>query len=51
VFGDGRVCGTREQRILQVDLVRRRARAGIDWDSFFNQSFIMFWINCNNIHY
>jgi len=26
VFGDDRVCGTREQMMLQVDLVRRRLR-------------------------
>jgi len=27
VFGDDRVCGTREQSMLQVDLVRHRAGA------------------------
>jgi len=29
VFGDDRVRGTREQMMLQVDLVRPRARAGL----------------------
>jgi len=29
VFGDDRVCGTREQSMLQVDLVRHRARTGL----------------------
>jgi len=35
VFGDNHVCGTREQMMLQVDLVRLRARAGLDWDPHF----------------
>ena len=35
VFGDDRVCGTREQMILQVDLVRLRDGAGLEWDSDF----------------
>ena len=29
MFGDDRVRGTREQRMLQVDLVRHRAEAGL----------------------
>jgi len=31
VFGDDRVCGTRKQMMLQVDLVRHRARAWAIW--------------------
>jgi len=41
VFGDDRVRGTREQMMLQVDLVRHRAEAGLDWDKEFSQSFIV----------
>jgi len=41
VFGDDRVRGTREQMMLQVDLVRHRAGAGLDWDKEFSQSFIV----------
>jgi len=29
-------CVTREQMMLQVDLVRHRARAGPDWENFFS---------------
>jgi len=32
VFGDDRVRGTREQMMLQVDLVRHRARVGLVWE-------------------
>jgi len=41
VFGDDRVPGTREQMMLQVDLVRHRAGAGLDWDKEFSQGFIV----------
>jgi len=41
VFGDDRVRGTREQIMLQVDLVRHRAEVGLDWDKEFFQSFIV----------
>ena len=30
--------------MLQVDLVRRRARAGLVWDKDFHQSFYIFMI-------
>ena len=43
VFGDDRVRGTREQIMLQVDLVRHRAEVGLDWDKEFFQSFIVLW--------
>jgi len=42
VFGDDRVCGTREHMMLQVDLVRQRARARLGWDKEFSQSFIVY---------
>jgi len=29
--GDDRICGIREQMMLQVDLVRRSTGAGLDW--------------------
>ena len=41
VFGDNRVCGTWEQSILQVDLVRHRARAGLVGRGL-SQSFIFY---------
>ena len=41
VFGDDRVRGTREQMMLQVDLVRHRAGVGLNWDKEFSQSFIV----------
>jgi len=39
VFGDDRVRGTREQMILQVDLVRLRVGARLACDKDFIQSF------------
>ena len=39
VFGDDRVRGTREQMILQVDLVRHRVRAGLVLGGEFYQNF------------
>jgi len=42
VFGDDRVCGTREQMTLQVVLVERRAGARLDLGEGFSQSFILF---------
>ena len=41
VFGDDRVRGTREQMILQVVLVKRRARAWASWETLW-QHFIIF---------
>jgi len=41
VFDDDRVRSTREQMMLQVDLVRHRAGVGLNWDKEFSQSFIV----------
>ena len=50
MFGDDRVCGTREQMLLQVDLMRPRDRAepvlGEDFTKTF-MKFLCFQINCN----
>jgi len=35
VCGDDRIRSIREQTMLQVDPVRLRAEAGLDWDSIF----------------
>jgi len=40
VFTDDRVHSTREQMMLQVDLVRL-AGAGLDWDSYFYSEFLL----------
>jgi len=37
IFGDDRVRGTREQMMLQVDLVRHRAGAGLVGRRFFSE--------------
>jgi len=42
VFGYDRVRGTREQMMLQVDLVRHRTGARLHWDKEFSQSFNIF---------
>jgi len=42
VFGDDHVRGTHEQMMLQADLVRHRAGAGLGWDKEFSQSFIVY---------
>jgi len=51
VFGDDRVRGTREQMLLQVDLVRPRDGAGLvlgeDFKRTFIKFFLCFQINCN----
>jgi len=39
VFGDDRVRGTRKQMMLQVDLVRHRAGAGLVLGEDFYQNF------------
>jgi len=39
VFGDDRVCGIREQMMLQVYLVRRRVGAGLVLGGEFYQNF------------
>jgi len=39
VFGDDRVRDTREHMILQVVLVRHRARSGLFWDEKFYLQF------------
>ena len=41
LFGNDRIRGTREQIMLQVDLVRHRTGAGLDWDKEFSKSFIV----------
>jgi len=49
VFGDDRIHGIREQMVLQMGLVRRRAGAGLVLGSF-SQSFTLllrFQIICN----
>jgi len=50
VFGDDRVRGTREQMMLQVDLVRHRAEVGLDWDKrVFSELYcFMIWNNLVN---
>ena len=35
VFGNDRVCGTQEQMMLQVGLVRRRVGAWVSWEIIF----------------
>ena len=51
MFGDDRVRGTREQMLLQVDLVRPRDGAGLVLGEYFIRTFIKFFlcfqINCN----
>ena len=42
MFGDDRVCGTREQMMLQVDLVRHRAGAGLAWEILFRVLFLLY---------
>jgi len=37
VFSDDRVYGTWEQMMLQVDLVRHSARAGLDWERVLSE--------------
>ena len=44
VVGDDRVRGTREQKILQVDLVMHKVGAGLVWDKDFHRSFCIFMI-------
>jgi len=52
VCGDDRIRSIREQTMLQVDPVRLRAEAGLDWDSIFLfRVFMMFWNSCNNLYY
>jgi len=51
VFDDDRVRGTHQHMMLQVDLVRLRAEAGLTWDKDFIQSFFLFWNNCNILYY
>jgi len=42
VFGDDCVRGTREQMMLQVDLVRHRAETGLAWEIFYRV--VLLWI-------
>jgi len=43
VFGDDRVYGTREQMMLQMDLVRPRDGVGMDWEKRAFQNFYVLW--------
>ena len=43
MFGDNRVRGTREQMILQVDLVRPREGAGLVLGEDFIKTFMKFF--------
>jgi len=43
MFGDDRVCGTREQMMLQVDLVRLRDEVGASLGVFHKVIFIYLW--------
>ena len=45
VFGDDRIRGIREQMVLQVDLVRRKAGAGLVLGSFSQSFYIVFMIS------
>jgi len=45
VFGDDRIRGIREQMVLQVDLVRRRARVGLVLGRFSQSFYIVFMIS------
>ena len=45
MFGDDRICGIREQIVLQMDLVRRRAGAGLAWGRFSQSFYIVFMIS------
>jgi len=42
VFDDDRVCGTQEQMMLQVDLERPKARAGLDGEKRFIRVFMFY---------
>jgi len=43
VFGDDRLRSTREQRMLQVDLVRHSAGAGLVWGEDFTRVFTILY--------
>jgi len=45
MFGDDRIRGIREQMVLQVDLVRHRARAGLVLGQFSQSFYIVFMIS------
>ena len=45
MFGNDRIRGIREQMVLQVNLVRRRARAGLVLGSFSQSFYIVFMIS------
>jgi len=52
VFGDDCIRGTREHRMLQVDLVRHRAGVGLVWQkSFIGVLSIYSWNNFVNSCY
>jgi len=45
VFGDDRIRGICEQMVLQVDLVRHRAEAGLVFGKFSQSFYIVFMIS------
>jgi len=51
VFDDDRIRSIREQMMLLVDLVKRRARAGLVWNKDFTEFYLIcFGINCNTLY-
>jgi len=52
VFNDNRVRNTREQMMLQVDLVRRRSGAGLVLgEEFLLEFYYAFGIKCKILYY
>jgi len=52
IFGNDRVRGTRDQMMLQVDLVRRRVEVGLAWKFLFRVFFMLcFEMICNPLYY
>ena len=49
MFGDDRVRGTREQMLLQVDLVRPRDGAGLVLGEVFIRTFMKFFMFSNKL--
>ena len=46
VFDNDRVRGTREQMMLQVELVRPRCREGIAWEFYLYIYFLLLELSC-----
>jgi len=51
VFGDDRVRGTREQMMLQVDLVRLSSEAGKTYGNCFTKFYHLWFWNKDVIYY